>query len=408
MNDAVLLSALEELRPEALRFLEDLVGINSFTLHPAGVEANADRILQQFAPFGFQVSRFACSEPGTGRHVVLDSGGTGPVIAFVSHMDTVFPEEEEKRNQFGWRPEGNRLYGPGTYDIKGGTVLLWLMLSAALRTNPDLFHSVRWVLLWNAAEEILAPDVGEIAHRLLPPSTRACLVMEGDGGTESGLALVSARKGTGKFTLRVAGRGGHAGNQHAFGANAIRQMARVIEAISALTDYERETTVNVGVVRGGSVDNRIPHEAEAVFEVRYFDAAHYAEVRQKILAWNGEGDVKAAADGFPCRIEIQIDFEVSPWVEKPESLALLRHWREAAQALNETLTVQRRSGLSDANFLASHFPTLDGLGPRGGNAHASERSPEAGKLPEYVDGASFVPKAMVNWIALRNLLAQKN
>lgn len=382
--------------------------VNSFTQNAAGVDANAALVAAQFAPLGFAASRVPCTVPGAGSHLVLETGGDEPVIGCVSHLDTVYPAEEEARNDFGWRPEGDRIYGPGTYDIKGGTALLWQLLDAMSALEPARFRAARWIVLLNAAEEALAKDFGDLCLRTLPPApaTRACLVFEGDGD-RPGFRVVRSRKGAGTFRVRAAGRGAHSGVSHAAGANAIHQLARVIDRLQGLTDLDRETTVNVGVVSGGSVTNRVPHEAEARLEMRASDRTHYEQTRAAILAMTGVGDVAAVSDGFACRIDVTLEKETPPWPRNPETDRLVAVWQRAAAACGSAIEPSHRGGLSDGNWLWHAFPTIDGLGPSGGNLHTSERSADGTKLPEYVVPSTFVPKAMINYLALRELLADR-
>ncbi|MDF2439333.1 MAG: glutamate carboxypeptidase [Abditibacteriota bacterium] len=405
--------------PATLSFLQELVSINSFTSNAEGVHENARRIIRQFAPLGFESRLAPCCVPGTGSHLILDSGGEGPVVACVAHLDTVYPPEEEARNNFKWQHEGPRIYGPGTADIKGGTALLWMVLDTLAAATPALFRSTRCILLWNAAEEVLAPDFEDVCQEVLPASTQACLLFEPGfaveptpdqaqsddaTGNECGFNLVRARKGSGNFRIAVTGRAAHSGNAYAQGANAVHQIARIIDRVMALSDQSRGTTVNVGVVSGGTLTNRVPHEAEAHFEVRAFDHDHYAQVRAVIMAMAGAGDVVAAADGFACQVEMEVIKEVLPWPQNAQTDALLARWQEAGRQCGARVIGSPRGGLSDGNRLWNRVPTLDGLGPLGGNLHASERSVDGTKLPEYVEPASLVPKALLNCVALQQLL----
>src|SRR5690606_24082538 len=98
---------------------------------PAGVDRLAKFTAEAFAPLGFVSESVPSNNPKFGNHLVLTrKGKTERSIAMVSHLDTVFPPEEEERNDFRWQIEGNRAYGPGTQDIKGGTVMMWLVLRA--------------------------------------------------------------------------------------------------------------------------------------------------------------------------------------------------------------------------------------------------------------------------------------
>ena len=193
-------AALSKRLPATLKFLEELVGINSFTRNAAGINENAQRIIRQFAPLGFTSALTPCAVPDSGNHLVLDSGAKetgGATVACISHLDTVYPPEEEQRNAFTWQVEGERIYGPGTVDIKGGTALLWMVLDALAEVAPEQFHSTRWILLWNAAEEVLTRDFGELCLRVLPPETRACLIFEGGAKQHSQFNLICSRKGSG-------------------------------------------------------------------------------------------------------------------------------------------------------------------------------------------------------------------
>lgn len=386
-----------------LKFLEDLVKINSYTLNPAGVEANAQRVIQQFEPFGFTVSQLDCNWPGAGKHLVLDSGGEGPVIACIAHLDTVFPPEEEIANNFHWQPDGNLIYGPGTYDMKGGTAMIWQCLSALKKVAPEAFSSVRWLVIWNAAEEVLSPDFGDVCKSLLPANTIAALVFEPDTYATEGLSLVRSRKGKAEMRITVTGRGAHAGSKFPEGANAILQLSHAIQQAMDITDLDRELTVNVGAVSGGSAANRIPHLATAQLEMRAFDDAVFQEAVSRLLALSGEGNVKAPADHFPCQVQVENLQEICTWPVNPQTDALLQVWTDAANSIQVKLDATRRGGLSDGNRICREFPSLDGLGPRGGNAHTSERSADGTKVPEFVDASSFIPKALINCLALHSL-----
>lgn len=395
---------LQQRHPAAVRFLQELVETNSFTLNAAGVESNAQRVIEQFAPFGFQVRREPCRIPGTGHHLLFDSGGEAPAIALISHLDTVFSPQEEERNHFCWQLDGERAYGPGTMDIKGGTAMMWLMLDALATQNADLFRQTRWILCFNAAEEMLPTDFGELCLRVLPQNTGACLVLEADSEKRENFCLVNARKGRGLFEVHVTGRNAHAGSRYRDGANAIHQLARVIDRLQGLTDLERETTVNVGKVSGGSVPNTVPAEAEAVLEMRSFDEAHFQKTKAAILAMNGAGDIQSASDGYPCRIEIRQISENPPWPKNAATMNLASLWQKTAAQCGYQLTSKPRGGLSDGNPLWNRFPTLDGLGPRGANAHCSRRSDDGAQEPEYVDLSSLLPKSLINCLALQELL----
>jgi glutamate carboxypeptidase len=393
--------------PAALDFLRDMVGINSFTTNAAGVNAVARRVEEAFAPMGFSAT-YVQAQPGRGRHLFLATGAEAgrPTLALVSHLDTVFPPEEEVCNDFSWRREGRRIYGPGTNDIKGGTALIWLMLMAMREAAPEVFAGVHWIVALNACEELDSADFGAACARLLPAKTLAGLIFEADGGADDDWAVVAARKGRATFTLRVEGRAAHAGGGHARGANAIVQLAEVIGRLAALTDHAAGVTVNVGTVTGGTVNNRVPHEARATLEMRAFDPVAFVRTREMILGFTGEGSVRSA-DGHACRVSVTQDDACAPWPVNAESERLVALWQEEGARLGLNVARQERGGLSDGNVLWSRFPTLDGLGPRGEHSHCSEWSADGSKVPEWVDADSFVPKALLNAQAIARLLSER-
>ncbi len=215
--------------------------------------------------------------------------------------------------------------------------------------------------------------------------------------------MVLARKGRGTWRVRVSGRGSHAGGKHAAGANAIVQLGQTVGRIAALTDYSRKLTVNVGTISGGTVLNRVPHEAVAEGEFRAFTPEVFNHAKSSLLALNGPGEVKSPADGYACEVSAQMLTESRPWPRNPGTDALFKFWQEAGQELNVPLDYEERGGLSDGNLIWDAVPTLDGLGAWGDNDHCSERSADGSKLPEYIVASGIVPKAMVNVSAILKL-----
>jgi glutamate carboxypeptidase len=404
LNAPALKDFLQSQMPAALEMLRQMVGINSFTGNRDGVDRLARCTAECFAPLGFTSESVPSANPEWGNHLVLTRrGASGKSIAMVSHLDTVFPPEEEARNNFHWLCEGDRIYGPGTHDIKGGTVMIWLVLSALRAQAPQVFEAVTWKLFLNSSEECFSPDFGELCRGRFDAGTVAALVFEAEGrfGTES--LMVVARKGRAAWRLTVNGRGAHAGARHSQGANAIVQLGQTIQRVAALTDYSRELTVNIGTIHGGTVLNRVPHEAVAEGEFRAFTPEAYAHAKNALIALSGPGEVKSLMDGYACEIKAEILSESPPWARNPQTDRLYEFWRQAGEELGMPINCEERGGLSDGNLIWDAVPTLDGLGPWGDNDHCSERSADGSKLPEYVEVSSFVPKAALNVLAILKL-----
>ena len=329
-----------------------------------------------------------------------------PKIGLVSHLDTVFPADEEERNSFYWRERGDRIYGPGVVDIKGGTIMIYMILSALRAIYPREFDSVTWVVLLDASEETGGRDFGRICVDRLGNDALGCLVFEPGNWTAERPHLVVARKGMAIYRIEVEGKAAHAGSAHAQGANAVVQMADIIERICRLTDYERDLTFNVGTVAGGTVINRVPHFASASVEMRAFDETVFDDGVANILALNDLSTVRSSDGGFECRVKTEILNTVAPWPRNPQTDRLFQIWRSTAVRLGYDAVAEERAGLSDGNYFWHELPTIDGLGPAGGNAHCSERTEDGSKDQEYVLAASFVPKALLNTMAILQLLDQ--
>jgi glutamate carboxypeptidase len=137
--------------------------------------------------------------------------------------------------------------------------------------------------------------------------------------------------------------------------------------------------------------------------MRAFSPGVFEEGFQRITALNGIS-VISSTDGFNCQISVRPVYQTSPWPRNEQTDRLLSLWKDTGFELGMHVSEEERGGLSDGNFIWKHFPTLDGLGPTGNNAHCSERSPNGNKDQEYVLATSFVPKALMNILAIQRLV----
>jgi glutamate carboxypeptidase len=395
---------LEENLPRYLNLLHQWVDTNSFTANPAGVNALAKLTAASFSDVGFEAEYIPSDNPDFGNHLVLTRKGTsGRKLGLISHLDTVFPAEEEIANDFHWRIEDDRIYGPGTNDIKGGTLTILMLLDTFQKFAPDDYDAITWIVLINAAEETLSPDFGALCRERLSDGI-AALVFEAGFQHENIFQIVTQRKGMATYQVEVEGKSSHAGSSHHLGANAIVQLARTVEQIASLTDYENDLTFNIGVVEGGVVTNRVPHQAVARGEMRTFNLDIYHQAIENLLALENNSTINSA-DGYPCTIDIKIISTMDPWPKNPDTDYLYSFWEQAAVELGYHVAPESRGGLSDGNNTWSTIPTVDGLGPMGRNGHCSERSADGSKDQEYANQSSFVPKTLLNFTAIKKLIA---
>ena len=398
-------SYLEEHQPFYFDLLKQMVAINSFTTNRDGVNKLGRLTADAFALLGFTAQKIPAEDARYGDHLVLTRPGrSNQKIGLVSHLDTVFTKEEERRNNFAWRQVEDKIYGPGAVDIKGGTVLMYMVLAALQAVTPQRFEEITWVVLLNAAEEELARDFGQICLQVLSDTGLACLIFEGGEAVEEAWSVVVARKGRAAYHVTVEGKGAHAGAAHHEGANAVVQLADTIQQVASMTDYERDLTFNVGVAAGGTVINRVPHYASAAVEMRAFSPAVFQEGVSRMLALSDEATVYSAADHYACRVNVKLIEQNAPWAQNEASNRLLSIWQAAGDELGQKVIPEARGGLSDGNWIWQVVPTIDGLGPLGDNSHCSEQSPRGRKEQEYVLASSFVPKALLNTTAILKLI----
>lgn len=395
---------LNSIEAESLEHLREMVSINSFTLNRQGALQNADYCTRLFEPLGFKARRVPSVNPLAGDHLFLSRAGSGAGnLLLVAHLDTVFPVEQEKQDGHVWRQEGDRLYGPGTADMKGGIVLIHMVLRALQKSSPQLFDSLSWDILINGTEETGCSDFPVLATSYVRPGTLACLVFEAGFKAEGGSSICMARKGSGGFRIEVEGKGAHSGENHPEGASAVREMARLIERIESLTDYSKGLTFNVGQVEGGTVVNAVPSRAWAMIDMRAITREEYDRGRALVQAMAGEGTVRSAEGGFTCRVKVTDVPRYPPWPESESSRALAECYHEAAQGLGLVLKPRLAGGASDANHFAGLVPVIDEVGPLGAHIHCSVHRPEAGQEQEYAYKSSFVERALLNVEAIHRI-----
>jgi glutamate carboxypeptidase len=383
-----------------------MVGINSFTTNAAGIDALGRLTAECFAPLGFQPEFVQSAVPEQGHHLFLHKPGRagGKRLLLVTHLDTVFSPEEELQQDFRWRPEPgeDRIYGPGTVDIKGGTALIWLMLKGLRTIAAEEFDATEWIIAADAAEEVIGHHFADELTLRYSSGVDAVLVFEGGAHLDQQFHVVTARKGRSEYRVEAIGRAAHAGSKHEQGINAVTLLAQAVTEISNVTDYAAHLTVNVANIAGGTVLNRVPHDAHAELEMRAYEPALLEQAGQKIE------QIAQRLSAQQGELRVLCQGKSPAWPEDARNLALLSHWQKAAAAMGHTIRITQRGGLSDANYLCHLGPTLDGLGPYGDNDHCSERSADGSKVPEWVCPSSFVPKATLNALAIHAFLAKSS
>lgn len=294
--------------------------------------------------------------PGYGAHVVAAIGGDGrDHIAILSHMDTVHPIGTLATQPF--RVNGNRVEGPGTYDMKAGIAIAVeaLLLMQRRGTHPQ--RPIRFII---TCDEEVGSHSGLPVIREHAEGASAVLVTE--PCVAGGLAKTS-RKGVLTYKMTISGRAAHAGTHPQNGVSAITELAHQIQSVLALADWSQGTTLNVGVVNGGTASNVVAAHAFAEIDVRVTNAAETERVHNALLS------LRAHTDG--AQVTVKQTEKRPPLERTPQVVALYERARAIAAELAFDMKEGSSGGGSDGSFTAAlGLPTLDGLGPDGGGAHA--------------------------------------
>lgn len=276
-------------------------------------------------------------------------------ILLLCHMDTVFPLGT--LSKMPYREADGKIFGPGTLDMKAGIVIGLGAIEEAQKAGM-----ARPVTLLCTSDEEIGSHTSRAWIESLAKESEVVLVLESallDG------SLKTWRKGVGHFELKTKGRAAHAGGDHQAGRNAIEEMAHQVLAIQELTDYGRQTTLNVGVIRGGTVSNVVPEEAVIQVDVRVVQPGEWERLEAVMRSLN------PALDGTSIEVSGALNRPPMPFDDTMK--ATFEKARSIAARLGIDLKAGGTGGGSDANFVAPlGIPVLDGLGAVGEGYH-SER-----------------------------------
>ena len=278
-------------------------------------------------------------------------------ILLLGHLDTVWPLGTLKTMHC--LLTSGRLHGPGTLDMKTGVAMALTAIEMLVETD-SLQKEI--ILLLNPDEEVGSPVSRPITEKLAQ-QCGAVLVLE----PAQGLALKTARKGTGNWRIDVRGVAAHAGVDFQKGANALLEVARIIQTVSSWTDLKRGLTVSVGVAAGGTKTNVVPAHAWAEVDVRIARKADGPRIERKFAALKPKDK--------RCSLELTGGINRPPMERLRGTVRLFKQAQALAAELGFTLDEASTGGASDGNFTAAlGIPTLDGLGAVGDGAHARHES----------------------------------
>ena len=357
---------------EALR---EMVNIDCGSYTTEGVNRIADLCAERFERGGWTVERRA-HVPGEGEQRLGDlvigrlTGSGGARVLMIGHTDTVFDPGTVAERPF--RIEGDRALGPGVSDMKGGLLTGFFAVEVLQEAGFDGFGSITYIC--NPDEEIGSPWSREVI-KAEAATADVALVLE--GARENG-DVVSARKGVSDYRIEIVGRAAHAGVEPERGRSAIVEAAHKTVALHALNSRWPGVTVNVGVVEGGSRPNVVAERCVLEVDVRSPEESTFQEAERAVGAIAIEHTVA----------DVTVHVTGGGWhrpMEKGEGGARLAALAiQVAGELGFDLQDAATGGASDANTTsAAGVPTLDGLGPVGGDDHGPN---------EWLDLTSVVPR----------------
>lgn len=347
---------------ELKSLLKTLVKTESPSHDKSAVDCVGVIVAEEARKLGAQVEIIQNEE--TGNHVLarffpLDrsgvrSDGKQPIL-LLCHMDTVFPIGTINKTLY--REVDGKIFGPGTLDMKAGIVISFGAIEAAQKQGLD-----RPVTLLCTSDEEIGSETSRGLIESLAKGSDLVLVMEPalmDG------SLKTWRKGVGEFQVKTKGRAAHAGGDHEKGRNAIEEMAHQVIAIQKLTDYTKQTTVNVGVIQGGTVSNVVPEEAVIQVDVRVMRPGEWDRLETEMK------NLRPVLDGTSIEITGSLNRPPMPFDDTMSKT--FEKAKMIASKIGMELKAGGTGGASDGNFVAPlGVSVLDGLGGVGEGAH-SER-----------------------------------
>lgn len=359
-----LLQIAEGMLPDLLADLEHLVNIESGSYTKAGVDEVSTWMAGQLAALGASIERHPNEVLGDIVVATFEGQATGPTVLLIGHADTVFEPGYLARRPYEIR--GNEILGPGASDMKSGLLLGLYALRALQTVAPP---GASWLPVGQLSY-VVVPDE-EIGSSSSTPVIRA-LAQEADVAfvMEAARAngdIVSARKGMMHFRATVSGRAAHAGVEPGKGRSAVLEAAHKTVALHALNGRWDGVSVNVGGLNGGTRPNIVADAAILLIDMRA------RLIADQLAAEAAIREILETTTVPDTNTTVEITAHHRPMEKTAESAVLVDQAVAIARSIGFELRDTATGGGSDANTTAgAGVPTIDGLGPIGGNDHTPE------------------------------------
>ncbi len=365
---SMLVNEIREQMPKMLETLKDIVELESPSHDKAAIDKLVDYIAQVCQAKGMKSQVVSLADRG--NHLIVKYGEDSAAVKLLilCHIDTVWPLGTIKEIPF--KNENGILTGPGVFDMKVGVMQSIYALENAIGRKKLSGKQVK--ILFTSDEEIGSTTSREMIENAARES-KCVLVLEPSVPPEG--SLKTFRKGVGSFSLDITGRPSHAGGDPEKGISAITELAHQVLYLQGLADKDQGTTVNVGVVSGGTRSNVIPAKAVAKIDVRVQTLAEGERITRDILSTKPFlKDAVVIATGGINR---------PPMLRTEKTVEKFKLAQRIAAELGFELTEASTGGGSDGNFTAAlGIPTIDGLGAVGAGGHAYDEHAFVKNIPD--------------------------
>ncbi|MEO1719883.1 MAG: M20 family metallopeptidase [Pseudomonadota bacterium] len=355
---------------EILDGICEWVEFETYSENGADLNRLMDHVARGWEAAGARVARQP-GQDGFGDHLLVTSpwgSDDEPGILVLCHLDTVHPTGTLS-GPLPFKIDGDRAYGPGIYDMKGGAYLAFQAYREIVESGETPALPIRFC--YTSDEEVGSETSRDF---IVEQSRRAKYVLVTEPARDGG-KIVTGRKGVGRYDIKIEGRASHAGSRHPDGRNAILEMAHQVTKIQGLTDYDRGITTNIGMIKGGTAENVVPQFCEATIDTRAETVADANTVHDALM--------NLASVDPDCTVTVTGGINRIPYEKTEAGARLLAHARQLAAEIGFTLDDMFTGGGSDGNFTAQTVATLDGLGVDGDGAHT---------LHEHLFISSIVPR----------------
>ena len=370
--DARLWAVAQAAQEPALDFLAQLVAIDSQTGDKEGAARVQALLTPRLRALGaVSIETVPSESPAVADNLVARFRGKGQAkILLIAHLDTVFPRGSAAARPF--RREGDRAYGPGVGDEKGGLVAGITALSMLNSLGRADYGTL--TLLVDGSEETGSPGSTQLIRRLAREHDVELNLEPGDPPD----AITVWRKGSTKFAIEVKGRAAHSGVAPQDGRNAAAELVNQLSQLGGFPKSGEQETVNLTVMRAGERNNIIPDAAQATLDVRVCRREQVdvieAELKRHAAAPSVEGTT----------VSVSRSTSFPPLAGDARTMALAERAARLYGELGRKIVFGGNGGASQSALAAAEgTPALDGLGFVGGDFHTDK---------EWIDLTTVAPR----------------